>query len=215
MVGDPSIGQKQKRARRRKRKGRIHPSITPRSNPRHCASGDTPRGGPTAPSCALRAHARENAAAARTTATARARARHWSSSSPPAGAPTHCACVLGASSCVATGTARARSQLGPLAMPARRISSARVHVTDHANNICRRAVGPRVSWPGRTSATARRHVQSSHAHLLASFCAAAVSCWGERGGWRMRMRMRANVGPAAAGTGNCRCGARVRAHGVH
>jgi len=40
-------------------------SITPRSNPRHCASGDTPRGGPIAPSCALRAHARENAAAAR------------------------------------------------------------------------------------------------------------------------------------------------------
>ena len=204
-----------------KEKKRAHPSITPRSNPRHCASGDTPRGGPIAPSCALRAHARENAAAApRAQSPEPAPGTGRRLFLRPAGAPTTDALCL-CSSCVATGTAR--SQLGGswrcprVGSESVHASGARVRVTDHAQSgsVWGRRPGQGGSSELRCrGARPRRHVQKltcpTYSHR---FAPRRCRVGGERGGWRICGRTLALLLRRHGELSLRR--ARVRAHGVH
>lgn len=148
-----------------KEKKRAHPSITPRSNPRHCNALRLVRH-PTWRPHARYAHTHTRAAGrgqrGRQALVDGRRLVLWP------GTPTHCACSVRV---VRNGHCLFTAQL--LALRARAADRTR-------ERACLRAF--------------------TFTYLLASsFCAAAVSCWGERRGWRMR----AGVGPAAGGTGNC------------
>jgi hypothetical protein len=130
----------------------IHPSITPRSNPRRCASGDTPRGGGPRPQHLPARYAHTHATTPpRTEPTGSGRRRLVVR--PRGSQAGRCTCVRMYPCGVHTTTGTARVGVGAAcACTSSQGSPSPCAVVD-------RALDPRgnqrVLWPGRTSATAR------------------------------------------------------------